>query len=93
MPSPKPSRKQIPALALGELTGETVIVGKHSCRGMEGIEGTVTNETLNTLVIATKSGERRVPKKGGEFVFPQHKTTIKGADLLHRPEDRTKKLA
>ncbi len=61
------------------------------------MKGVVVDETLSTLLVRTEDGTtKRIPKKGGVFVFPSlgaNGCEARGDDFLCRPEDRTKKLA
>lgn len=86
------SRTRIPLFALGELIGKRVRVQESSCKGMQGIGGTVLDETANTFVLETPRGRKTVPKRGSAFLFPGE-GIVDGSALLCRPEDRTKKLA
>jgi len=52
-----------------ELVGLHARVVESRDRSQVGIEGTVVSETTNTLVLATGSGEKRVPKAGRRFEF------------------------
>ena len=75
-----------------ELIGmETKVMGQ-GCHA--GIAGLVVDETKNTFVIDGGDRERIVPKKGNEFQFTYQgqKTVIQGSEILHRPEDRIKKV-
>ena len=75
-----------------ELIGmETQVVGE-GCES--GISGLIVDETKNTLVIDSGDRERTVPKKGNEFRFTYEgqRTVIRGSEILHRPEDRIKKV-
>jgi len=81
----------VPSLAFGELIVKRVRVERSSCKGAQGIEGIVLDETLNTFVLGTPRGRKRIPKKGAVFLFEGER--VSGSLLLHRPEDRTKKLA
>ena len=60
----------------------------------KGIQGTVVDETRNTMVLSTPKGERTLPKKGNEFLFTykSERIAIPGSEILHRPEDRIKKV-
>ena len=60
----------------------------------QGIHGKVVDETRNTLLLRTPKGERRLPKKGNEFLFTYEgeRIAILGSEILHRPEDRIKKV-
>jgi ribonuclease P protein subunit POP4 len=65
-----------------------------SARCYEGICGTVLDETMNTFIISSAGAERMIPKKGNEFAFTYegNRFVIKGSEVLHRPEDRIKKV-
>ena len=57
--------------------------------------GTVVDETKNTLVIRTGSGEKAVPKRGCTFLFALpggEKARLEGARIAFRPFDRPKKV-
>ncbi|MCX6767486.1 MAG: ribonuclease P protein subunit [Candidatus Micrarchaeota archaeon] len=84
-------QKTIPLAALGEFIGKKVRVAASSCKGVQGIEGTVLDETANTFVLETRRGRKRILKKGSVFLFEGEE--VPGSLLIHRPEDRTKKLA
>ena len=59
-----------------------------------GISGRVVDETKNTFTIESAGTERMVPKSGNEFrfVYNNEQIDIEGNKLLHRPEDRMKKV-
>lgn len=59
-----------------------------------GIAGKVVDETKNTFTIESAGTERMVPKPGNEFRFAYEgrKIDIKGSQIMHRPEDRIKKV-
>lgn len=59
-----------------------------------GIAGKVVDETKNTFTIESAGTERMVPKSGNEFRFTyqNEQIDIEGSKLLHRPEDRMKKV-
>ena len=59
-----------------------------------GISGTVVDETKNTFTIESAGTERMVPKPGNVFRFAYEGRTIdiKGSEIMHRPEDRIKKV-
>jgi len=71
-----------------ELIGLNVEVEEHSDENIEGLEGTVVDETKNMLVI----DGRKVSKKDGVFVFElaDHRVRINGKVIHKRPEDRVK---
>ena len=52
-----------------ELVGLHVRVVESPDRSQVGIEGRVVSETTNTLLVATGTGEKRVPKAGRRFEF------------------------
>lgn len=78
-------------LALNEMIGEQVEVKKSPVKGMAGLKGVVVDETLNTFLIETPRGRKRVPKKNNEFFFAGKNELVNGSLLVARPEDRTKK--
>ncbi len=78
----------------GELIGLKARVVASSCKGMSGLEGIVSNETKNTLVLDTEDGSKTVPKSGCSFEFDGHPgVRVRGELIAFRPEDRTKKVA
>ena len=77
---------------LGELVGERVRIAFAADKGLVGLEGKIADETMNTLVLHTEKGLRRVPKNSCKFAFPDAGIEIEGAVLAHRPHERTKKL-
>lgn len=83
-------------LALHELIGLCVRVASGSSPTHRGIRGLVVDETKNTLVVRTKSGEEKVvPKKGQAFEFSLpggKKARLDGGKIAFRPYDRPKKV-
>ena len=75
-----------------EFIGSEVEVLSGKC--YEGIHGTVLYETKNTFVIGSAGTERMVPKSKNEFAitYEGERFVIKGSEVLHRPEDRIKKV-
>jgi ribonuclease P protein subunit POP4 len=59
-----------------------------------GISGRVVDETKNTFTIESAGTERMVPKSGNSFRFTYRgeQITIEGNKILHRPENRLKKV-
>jgi ribonuclease P protein subunit POP4 len=59
-----------------------------------GISGRAVDETKRTLTIESDGTERMVPKPGNEFRFAYEGRTIDiiGSEIMHRPEDRIKKV-
>ena len=58
------------------------------------ISGKVVDETKNTFTIESAGTERMVPKPGNVFRFAYEGRTIDiiESEILHRPEDRIKKV-
>jgi RNase P/RNase MRP subunit p29 len=80
-------------LAKGELIGLRVRVSRHPDPTITGCEGTVIDETMNTLSVGVDGKVRVVQKKGASFEFLRdgHAVTLEGSTIAFRPEDRTKK--
>jgi|ETNmetMinimDraft_2_1059921.scaffolds.fasta_scaffold63928_3 ribonuclease P protein subunit POP4 len=57
-----------------------------------GKKGIIVDETMNTLVIAERSGEKRIPKGNVILMLRINKgeVVIHGKRLIGRPEDRVK---
>lgn len=79
-------------LSAHELIGLDARVVECSDRGMLGTRGKVVDETKNLIVIETKNGEKKIPKKDAVFEFGCADGTarLEGSELLARPEDRVK---
>jgi len=75
-----------------ELIGMEVEVLSAPCYAW--IAGRIVDESKNTFTVATARSERMVPKRGNEFRFMGHdeEFVIAGSEILHRPEDRIKKV-
>ena len=75
-----------------ELIGSEVEVLSAPCYA--GINGIVLNETKNTFIVGQAGSEKTVPKKNNEFAltYEGKRFVIKGSEVLHRPEDRIKKV-
>jgi len=77
-----------------ELIGLRTEVEDSTNKVVEGLFGTVVDETRNMLVIKNASGkDKKIPKAGTTFVFelPEAKVRLRGDMLVSRPEDRIKK--
>lgn len=76
-----------------ELIGLTVEVAESTDPGRCGVSGPVIDETRNTLVIETSSGDRTLPKAECEFAFRMEdlKVRVDGNLLTGRPEERISK--
>jgi ribonuclease P protein subunit POP4 len=82
-------------LARHELIGLRCAVRASADPGLRGLEGEVVDETMRTLVVRTPRGERAVAKHGQEFTFTLpggQQARLRGDDLAHRPDERTKKF-
>ncbi len=76
-----------------EYIGASIEIIESSDKKYENIHGKVVDETKNTFKIENHR-ERIVPKKGCLFNIAINDSwkTIKGEDIMYRPEDRIKKL-
>jgi len=82
-------------LAVHELIGLKARVAESLSLPHRGISGMVVDETKNTLVLRTKTGEKAVPKKGCVFAFVLpggKKAMLSGGKIAFRPYDRPKKV-
>jgi len=81
-----------------ELIGLEVTVVAHTDPTLEGLKGRIIDETRNTFLVRSEEKDRKVAKNGARFELmvngPKGMVviTLKGDDLVVRPEDRTKKL-
>lgn len=81
-------------LVMHELMGLAVRVVSCTNRQLEGLKGTVIDETRNMLTIETSKGEKKLAKQDCVFSFhiPSGEwVKVRGELLLARPEDRIKK--
>ncbi len=78
-----------------EWIGLKARVSKSSCRAMEGLSGTIIDETRNTVALEGPGGQvKRVPKKSCTFeieIGPGW-VSVDGSSVCYAPEDRPKKL-
>jgi len=77
-----------------ELIGLFVEVVESRNPSMEGISGRVVDETRNTFLIETRSGDKRVPKSCNCFLFTLSqglKVKAEGSVLVSQPENRINK--
>lgn len=84
--------KDAAEFALSELIGKTVQTAKSPVKGLNGLKGKIVDETLNTFLVETAKGLKRVPKKNTTFFFPEENFSLDGSVLLVRPQERIKKL-
>ncbi len=81
-------------LVLHELIGLEVRVASSTNKQLEGLSGTVTDESRNMLTIETQKGEKKLAKQDCTFSFhlPSGEwVKVRGDLLVARPEDRIKK--
>jgi len=76
-----------------ELIGLDVEVVGSTNKFQVGIKGMVVDETKNTITIQTKSGLKKIQKKGATFIFKIQngkEVKVNGNKILARPEERIK---
>lgn len=70
------------------------IIGKHikiiesNNKDLEGIEGTILDESMNTIIVSSDDTRKKVLKKGSRFEIDGD--IVDGENLASRPEDRIK---
>lgn len=78
-----------------ELIGLRITIVGSSNRNLHGLEGTVVDETRNMLVIEDeRKNLKKIPKDGNRFIFGLDggvRVSVKGTQIVSRPEDRIKK--
>nr|MDO8114424.1 ribonuclease P protein subunit [Candidatus Sigynarchaeota archaeon] len=93
-------RAQMPILPKNilfhELVGLRVALHRPACDSLAGLDGTIVDETANTIVVRRDDGRiARVLKKHNTFAItlPSGKTVLVPGDLLiGRPWDRIKNI-
>lgn len=80
-------------IVLHELIGLKVEVTRSRDKSRKGIKGMVIDETKNTLVVATPSGRKIVPKLAStfKFVYGKSKFIVEGKEINFRPHERLEK--
>lgn len=80
-------------LARDELIGHRARIAASNDPSLIGREGTIVDETLNTLTLQAGTCRITVGKRGQRFAFTINDSVVllDGATLRHRPEDRIKK--
>ena len=76
------------------LIGLEVEITEARCKGYIGLKGRIVDETKNTFLLENDR-IRRVPKKDVKFRFitsDGRRIEVSGSMLMHRPEDRIKKI-
>ena len=76
----------------GELIGLQVEVVGATDNSQVGIKGRVVDETMKMLIIEQDGKEKMVQKKGSTFRFDiQGGLSVKGEEILFKPEERIKR--
>ncbi len=80
-------------IVLHELIGLRAKVVKCFDKKQIGLEGTVIDETKNTLVIATRDGNKRLVKRSSTFRFYVNRKAfvVDGLEINSRPFERIEK--
>ena len=83
------SRRNIFKHELIGLEGEIVSSSDPTLVGRKGL---IVDETMNTFILATPKGEKRIPKKIVviKVKINKEEVVIQGKRLIGRPEDRVK---
>lgn len=79
---------------LSLLIGLEVEITEAVCKGYIGLKGRIIDETKKTFLLENDR-TRRVPKKDVKFRFitsDGRRIEVCGSMLMHRPEDRIKKI-
>jgi len=76
-----------------ELIGLDVRVIASTDPTWRGVSGLIIDESKNTFLIRTPTGDKRIAKRIATFEFENQgeKTEVEGSRLIYRPEDRIKK--
>lgn len=74
-----------------ELIGAEIEVLDAKNKANAGIQGSIIDETKNTLLVETKNGIKRLLKGNITIMLKKEKIKINGSLLIGRPEDRIKK--
>jgi ribonuclease P protein subunit POP4 len=72
-----------------EFIGAKIKVMNATNKSLQGLEGSIIDETKNSFKIKnSKQEEKTVLKKGAVFMI--NNNTIKGDEIIKRPEERIK---
>lgn len=76
-----------------EFIGLDIEVVESNCPG-HLLRGKVVDETKNMLAISCQGRERWIPKSSHEFelTYQGERIRVLGSEILHRPEDRIKRI-
>ncbi|MBN1940609.1 MAG: ribonuclease P protein component 1 [Candidatus Diapherotrites archaeon] len=79
-------------IAAHELIGLGVNIKESTDNSRIGIHGKVIDETKNLLLIETRRGLKKIPKKECVFEFElgKEKTPVDGKKIVEKPENRIK---
>lgn len=86
--------KAAATITQSELIGLNAKVTKSTNKDSIGIQGTIIDETRNTLIIRHNNTDKTVPKETTVFQFTLPNGTVlevEGNAITGRPEDRVKK--
>lgn len=72
-----------------EFIGLPIRIADATDATLQGVKGTIIDETKNTFVIQN-DGKKRVPKC--HAVFEIDGVEVRGDDIAYRPEDRIRKI-
>lgn len=77
-----------------ELIGKHVEITKANNKKIEGLKGTIINETKNTITVETNNEEKTLIKDTITLKMKHNNKTfeINGKLLVNKPEDRIKKV-
>ena len=77
-----------------ELIGHPIEITLSKNKDIEGMEGTIIDETKNMLIIETKDGRKKAIKDQIRFTIQKDgkKILVDGSKISFRPEDRIKKV-
>lgn len=73
------------------LIGERARIVDAKNRTQDGIEGTIIDETKNTVEIETTAGRKKLIKKNITLALTDQHVAVSGELLVGRPEERIKK--
>ena len=79
-------------IPLHEWIGLNATVKESTDKTREGIKGKIVDETKNLIMIETKNGEKKIPKREVKLNIKlgNENVLIDCAKLQYRPEDRVK---
>ena len=80
-------------IVLNELIGLKVRIIKSTDSKQKGLNGSVIDETKNTLLLETSKGVKRVIKKSStlRFYYGGKSFVVEGREINFRPEERISK--